>query len=191
LPVPPRRPRRTFANPPAAPRPTSVGELIRATAPGKAKAEPVSRAIWEAVAGVVFARRTRPERLAKGKLYVVVASPSWAQELTMFAPTLIERLRAREIPVEEIRVRVGPIEAPDRGGVTVPARAVLAAAANVQAPPEALAPVAQIRDDKLREALAKTARAIARRDAQLKEREAAANPPRVKPVVPGRRDGDG
>ncbi len=103
--------------------PTALAELLKQTAPGKAAANVVlSRATWLEIAGVAFAKRTRPDRVERGTLHVVVVSPGWAQELTLHAPVLLERLRAKGVEVERMRFRVGDVEPPDRGGIHAPAR---------------------------------------------------------------------
>jgi len=165
--------------------PTRIGDLVAKTAPGRAAVNVVvSRAVWEEVAGVGFARRTRPERVVRGTLYVVVASSGWAQELALHEPTLLERLKSRGVEVERLRFRVGEVELPDRGGVYAPAKEELVRARTLEAPEEAKASLARIADPALREALEKAARAAARRKAEVEATERAAKD--KKPRIPGR-----
>jgi hypothetical protein len=166
--------------------PTTIGELLKQTAPGKAAANVVlSRATWLEVAGVAFAKRTRPDRVERGTLHVIVISPGWAQELTLHAPVLLERLRAKGVEVERLRFRVGDVEPPERGGVHAPAKEEIARARNADAPPEAKAPLARVEGPELRAAIAKTAVTIARRDLEADAIDRASR--RRKPHVPGKK----
>jgi hypothetical protein len=166
--------------------PTALGELLKDTAPGKAAANVVlSRATWLEVAGVAFAKRTRPDRVERGTLHVVVVSPGWAQELTLHAPVLLERLRAKGVEVERLRFRVGDVEPPERGGVHAPAKEEIARARSADAPPEAKAPLARVGGPELRAAIERTAVTIARRDLEADAIERAAR--QRKPRIPGKK----
>jgi hypothetical protein len=145
----------------------------------------VSRQVWEAVAGVGFARRTRPLKLRRGTLYVQVGSAGWAQELALVERTILERLRARGIVVERLRYQVGEVESPDRGGVYAPPRSEIERARALELSAEAAQVVMRVRDPSLREVLARTARAVARRSAEIALREEAAAQARAIPRVPG------
>jgi hypothetical protein len=168
------------------PRPTLLGDLVQQTEPGKAAAQRIlSRSIWEEVAGVGFARRTRPLRVHRGTLFVVVASAGWAQELALVERVIIERLAKRGIEIERLRYEVGEVSAPDRGGVYAPARAAVEAARRAEVPPEAASALSKVRDPGLRDVIARTARAVARRKAVVDVEEAAHRETRAIPRLPG------
>jgi hypothetical protein len=169
-------------------KPVAVGVLVRQTAPGKAASSVVvSRQVWEAVAGVGFARRTMPTRFDKGVLWVEVASSGWAQELALAERVILQRLRERGVHVDRLRCTVRDVPRPDRGGVYAPPKAALAAARTVELPAEAARAVAKVADPALREAIAKMARAAARRQAEVALKREAAEVERAIPNVPGGR----
>jgi hypothetical protein len=166
--------------------PTALADLLKQTAPGKAAANVVlSRATWLEIAGVAFAKRTRPDRVERGTLHVIVVSPGWAQELTLHAPVLLERLRAKGVEVERMRFRVGDVEPPDRGGIHAPAREEIERARTADAPPQAKAPLTRVEGPELRAAMERTAVVIARRDLEADARERAAR--QKKPRLPGKK----
>ncbi len=167
--------------------PTRIGDLVQKTAPGKAAAQIiVTRTVWQEVAGVGFARRTQPTRFDRGTLWIQVASAGWAQELALVEKTIIERLRARGVAVDRLRYNVTDVARPDRGGVYAPPRAAVQAAREVELPAETARAVAKVRDPELREIIAKTARAAARRKAEVDVRDAA-NVERAVPRLPGKK----
>lgn len=169
-------------------RPTTLGDLLAATAPGRAaKTTLITRTLWQTVAGVAFAKRTKPDRLERGTLHVLCASSGWAQELALHAPLILERLQARGIEVERIRFRVTEVEPPDHPGAHAPTAAELARARAVEADPKLVARLAVIESDALRDTLARTARAVARRAAEVEAHARAAQD--RKPSVPGRKPG--
>jgi len=47
---------------------------------------------WEQIVGPEIARRSRPERLYKGTLFVKVMGSAWAQELSFHKATIIRRV---------------------------------------------------------------------------------------------------
>ncbi|MBL8719691.1 MAG: DUF721 domain-containing protein [Myxococcales bacterium] len=165
--------------------PTTLGALLSATPAGKAATEVlVTRALWEQVAGVAFARRTMPDRLSRGTLYVVVSSSGWAQELAIAERTLVERLRARGVEVQHLRARVGEVPEMDRGGILAPSRPELARARTVEAPAPLVAAVHRVADPELRETLDRVARALARKEAEVEVRTRAEQQ-KPKPRIPG------
>ena len=165
--------------------PTRIGDLVQKTAPGKAAAQIiVSRTVWQEVAGVGFARRTHPTRFDRGTLWVEVASAGWAQELALVEKTILERLRLRGVVVERLRYNVTDVARPERGGVYAPAKKAVQAAREVELPAETAHAVAKVRDPELRDIIARTARAAARRKAEVDVRDAA-NTDRAIPRVPG------
>lgn len=72
------------------------------------------KALWAfaKACGPWLAKHVRPERFARGVLYVRVAHPSWAQELTCMKPQLL--IQTQQISggdaVKDFRIRVGNIE---------------------------------------------------------------------------------
>lgn len=154
---------------------------------GKAAGEVlVTRALWEQVAGVAFARRTMPDRLSRGTLYVVVSSSGWAQELAIAERTLVERLRSKGVEVERLRARVGEVPPMDRGGVLAPSKPELIRARTAEAAPAHVEAVQGVADPTLRATLDRVARALARRDAEVAVRDKAEQP-RPRPRIPGTR----
>ena len=71
---------------------------------------------WERIAGPLLAGKTSPSRLRNGILTVHVPSASWAQELQLAKPVLLERIGAflGKETVRDIRFLVGPV--PPAGG---------------------------------------------------------------------------
>lgn len=167
--------------------PAPIGDLLKDSEAGRAVAGvAVPRKTWEEVAGVTFARRTAPERLDRGTLWVAVASPAWAQELALHAPLILERLRARGVQVQQMRYHVGMVDPPARGGVVAPARqrlALIGAEAAATDPRGKPAPC--VEDEALRTLIAKVGRSLARAQAMEAERERAAQ--ERKPRIPGKR----
>lgn len=167
-------------------KPTAIGDLLKATPIGRAASSVlVSRALWEEVAGVGFARRTKPDRLERGTLYILCASSGWAQELTLHSTVIVQRLKERGLEVERIRFKVAEVEAPERGGVLAPSREELARARTAEPEPESLAPLENVVVPALRRTLVDTARAVRRRAAEVDAHERAARD--RKPRVPGKR----
>lgn len=78
---------------------------------------------WQAV-GPRIAERARPMRLMRGELMVLVASATWAQELSFLAPTIMERLVALGFAVERLRFQVGRIDPAVRRPQPAPPRFV-------------------------------------------------------------------
>lgn len=75
---------------------------------------PVSARDWEAAVGTRIAARAMPAKLDRGVLHVRVASSTWAQELSLLCEPILAQLRARGVPVDVLRFRVGHVEAPER-----------------------------------------------------------------------------
>lgn len=75
---------------------------------------PVSARDWEAAVGTRIAARAMPAKLDRGVLHVRVASSTWAQELSLLCEPILAQLRARGVPVDVLRFRVGQVEAPER-----------------------------------------------------------------------------
>jgi hypothetical protein len=126
-------------------------------------------AAWPTAVGDTVARRAWPLRIAgDGTLHVATASATWANELTLLADDILERLRERlgdETP-KAIRCAVGPIpepEAPSSGDADG------ASASPGDVPPHVAATASSvasaIEDPELRELVARAARASLARDA--------------------------
>jgi hypothetical protein len=75
---------------------------------------PIPMREWKLVVGPRIADRAHPVTLERGILLVKVTTSVWANELSMLAPELVARLRARDYPVDQLRFRVGPLDQPDR-----------------------------------------------------------------------------
>lgn len=71
---------------------------------------PVSTRDWENAVGSRIALRTRPARLDRGMLVVVVTSAAWSNELSLLSAPIIERLQNLGVKVTELRFRVGKVE---------------------------------------------------------------------------------
>ncbi len=76
---------------------------------GSTLASGVINRVWAEVVGEEVARRTQPDRLRNGRLYVTVSDAVWLQQLAMLKPQILARLRAySETPVvREIFFTVG------------------------------------------------------------------------------------
>lgn len=118
---------------------------------------PVPLAIWRIAVGPRIADRTRPIALERGILVVKVTTSVWANELSMLAPTILEKL-ATQLPnleVKSLRFRVGPLDVVEgvqelRVYRKIPPPAVLA--------PEMERSLATVEDDELRALIASAAR---------------------------------
>jgi hypothetical protein len=167
--------------------PQPIGTLLAQSEAARALSQvAVPRKTWEEVAGVAFSRRTAPERLDRGVLWVVVSSPAWSQELALHAPLILERLRARGVDARQLRFRVGVVPPPDRGGVVAPAERELARiGAEAAATDPRGRPAASVKDEALRELIATVGRSLARAEAMEAERERVAQD--RKPRIPGKR----
>ena len=49
---------------------------------------------WEDIVGKEINRKTRPQKLFKGILYISVSDPGWASELSMMSEQLIDRINS-------------------------------------------------------------------------------------------------
>lgn len=117
---------------------------------------PIPTRAWSQALGPRIADRARPMTLEGGVLTVRVATSTWASELSMLKPWLIQRLRHAGFAVTDLRFRVGTIETPARP----PERRVTRAIPPPAALPRDLAErLSAIEDPELREAVALAARA--------------------------------
>lgn len=112
---------------------------------------PIPERVWREIVGLRVADRARPVKLVGGVLTVRAASHAWANELTLLAPAILERLRERRYAVDSIRFRVGAVDPWPRPPERRTSRKI---------PPPAPLPkdlteqLRQVDDDELREAIA-------------------------------------
>lgn len=113
-------------------------------------------AFWERAMPHRMVRNARPVTLKKGVLFVHATTSAWAQEVTLRARDILERLR-RGVPkatVKELRVRTGRL--PDR---IVPPPQQEKRVVPLEKLPQALeVALENVEDPKLRELLAAAAR---------------------------------
>ncbi|WP_437822009.1 DUF721 domain-containing protein [Sorangium sp. So ce1078] len=132
---------------------------------------------WEAAVGSRIAARARPLKLERGVLHVRAASSTWAQELSMLGDVITAQLRARGLPVQSLRFRVGKVEPVARPPWREEVR---------PAPKEAPLPLdvrrelGKVADPELRDAIAKAAA----RNLGWQEAEASARPRNAPPPAP-------
>jgi hypothetical protein len=112
---------------------------------------PIPERVWREIVGLRIADRARPVSLERGVLLLRAASSTWANELSLLAPSIIERLRERRFDVVEIRFRVGAVEPPPRPPERRHSRAVPPPA---PLPPDLTEQLRRVADDDLREAIA-------------------------------------
>ncbi|MGK3988860.1 DciA family protein [Sorangium sp. So ce136] len=151
------------------------------SAPAEVDTAPMPFRDWEAAVGSRIAARARPLKLERGVLHVRAASSTWAQELSMLGDAITTQLRARGLPVQSLRFRVGKVEPVARPPWREEVR---------PAPKEAPLPVevrrelGKVADPELRDAIAKAAS----RNLGWQEAEASASPrkppPPVSPAAP-------
>jgi len=142
-------------SPPRDARPALLATLLdsaRRAAARAARAGPVDREVWREVAGDRIASRTEIGQLEQGTLEIRVDSPVWAQELAFLARDIVQRLRARGLPVNRIRFRVAavaPLDVRPRRERRV---------APVALPGALTADLARVQDPELRAVIATAAR---------------------------------
>jgi hypothetical protein len=123
---------------------------------------PIPLARWRLAVGPRVADRTRPIALERGVLIVKVVTSVWANELSMLATQIIERLKtpgpngAPGIDIQSLRFRVGPLEVEE--GISQK-RAYRRIPPPVPLTPELEHSIARIEDDELRTLIDQTARA--------------------------------
>jgi hypothetical protein len=90
-----------------------VADILAAAVPQIAERVPEYRVhkAWSTLVGPDVARRTRPQSLVNGCLHVVVDNSPWLSELTLRAPELTARLRARVDAVQSLRFTLGTLQA--------------------------------------------------------------------------------
>jgi hypothetical protein len=129
--------------------PATVGALLSSSPTLRARTAHISMSDWRAAVGPRLAARTHPDRLSDGQLTVRVPSSTWAQELSMLATVVMERLSATGHPVRKLRFMVS--EGPPRPQplVTTVRRAPL--------PEPLMAALGRVDDPDLRTAIAEAA----------------------------------
>lgn len=140
--------------------PTALGGLIRGVYPGaSAEVEQTIAAFawWERAVSGRIAENARPVSLKDGVLTVHVRSASWSNDLHFAREDLLASVRrtAPKANVRDLRIRVGPL--PDR---SLPRREPTSesAPAQLSALPDDIArELASVRDDALRQTIAKAA----------------------------------
>lgn len=145
---------------------------------------PIAPSVWKKIVGPNIAERTEPAQLLRGVLVVKCATSAWANELSLHAAQIVERLSAAGFAVKELRFRVGAIVTLERP----PERRI-----SKQVPPPV--PLSEgvsdalgaIDDDELREAIARAA-AQSLGWEEAKQKAKATRPTearRVAPTLPG------
>jgi hypothetical protein len=137
---------------------------------------PLDRHSYALAVGRRIADRTELGELRRGELTVYVASPAWAQELSLLAPQMLERLRERGVAVQRLRFRLQNKEREKNPTRTAKVRQV----SRKPLPPELDARLAKVDDEELRRAIADAAGLAfgrAERVAQSRARRAAAAAP--------------
>jgi len=122
--------------------------------PPAVETAPIAYRDWEAAVGSRIAARARPVRLDRGVLYVRTATSTWAQELALLSEPILVQLRARGVPVDSLRFRVGHIDPPERPPLRDEVRT---APPDAPLPPQVQAELARIADPELRDAIAHAA----------------------------------
>lgn len=108
----------------------------------------IAKEAWEGAVGSRIAHRTRPEKIQRGVLHVVVATSAWAQELSLLSESILEALRPLRPELSALRFRVGDarwVRPPEGRRVLVPPP--------VELPAELVAAVDRIADEDLRAAI--------------------------------------
>jgi predicted nucleic acid-binding Zn ribbon protein len=105
---------------------------------------------WRDIVGSHVARRSRPNGLSGSTLFVTVSSSSWAQELSLLGPRILERLAKAGHPITALRFQVGEVKLPPRAPEPrqVSRRSL---------PPELQARLSTLDDPRLRELIAEAA----------------------------------
>jgi hypothetical protein len=88
--------------------PTTLGALLSRSALSRPR-DNVGRELWALSVGERVAARTEPVEIRQGVLWVRVSSSVWAQELSLLAPSIIERLREHHVVLSALRFTTGPV----------------------------------------------------------------------------------
>ncbi|WP_437755763.1 DciA family protein [Sorangium sp. So ce1389] len=147
------------------------------SAPAEVDTAPMPFRDWEAAVGSRIAARARPLKLERGVLHVRAASSTWAQELSMLGDAITTQLRARGLPVQSLRFRVGKVEPVARPPWREEVRP---APKEAPLPFEVRRELGKVADPELRDAIAKAAS----RNLGWQEAEASASPRKPLPPEP-------
>lgn len=73
---------------------------------------PIPLAVWRQAVGPRIADKARPIALERGVLVIKVTTSVWANELSMLAPKILEKLGALvpHLSIKSLRFRVGPLD---------------------------------------------------------------------------------
>ncbi|WP_437599628.1 DUF721 domain-containing protein [Sorangium sp. So ce590] len=146
-------------------------------APAEVDTAPMPFRDWEAAVGSRIAARARPLKLERGVLHVRAASSTWAQELSMLGDVITAQLRARGLPVQSLRFRVGKVEAVARPPWREEVRS---APKEAPLPFEVRRELGKVADPDLRDAIAKAAAT----NLGWQQAEASARPRNAPPPAP-------
>ncbi len=58
---------------------------------------------WADIVGVQLAEQTTPLMLKEGTLLIRTTHPGWSHQLTLLKPAILERLRAEEFSIDDLR----------------------------------------------------------------------------------------
>ena len=166
--------------------PMLLSDVVAKTLVGRVAARRViSRALWQEVAGIGFARRTYPDKLVRGTLHVMVHSSSWAHELSLHETHILERLRAYDIEVHKLKFHVTKVEPFQYAGLNAPTQQEEnEAAQSVQISEEQQRALEPISNVQLRTVLENTVRASLRYQAKRSLSSRVAHENRAIPAVP-------
>ncbi len=116
---------------------------------------------WPGIVGPILSGKTAPSKLRNGLLTVLVPDHSWAQELQLRKPILIERIGSvlGEEKVRDIRFVTGPLPEPETGEATPGKKPVSTGAPVVE--PEG---ISGVEDPETREILRSLSRKAASRE---------------------------
>lgn len=140
--------------------PTALGELVPAVFGRSNTTMMVSviSAAWERVLPARVVKNASPTRLRERVLYVETTTSAWAHEVTLMAPTLIDKLRAAmpSLELESLRVRAGQRPRRPRNDERRPPKVVPLAEADL--PGSLREALDRVDDAPLREVLTRAAR---------------------------------
>ena len=134
--------------------PASLGDVLadsRKYALERSRA-PMDRYSYRLAVGRRIAERTELGPLRRGELTVYVASPAWAQELSLLAPEMLSRLKERGLAVERLKFRLSTKPQQNRAEPQAKKPPLPRAL-----PPELDARLSKLTDDELRSAIAEAA----------------------------------
>ena len=85
-------------------------QLLKSLSLEKASHQAAIFGVWERAVGSAIAKHAQPEELRADRLFVLVRSSAWIQELTLLKPTLVSNLNSAlgENLVGDLVLRLGP-----------------------------------------------------------------------------------